>query len=615
MPVTPQDALLAAIKSRANPNQFNYGISTADAYVKTLRECVGSDICYRYAAAKNSSFDDVLRKAAKTLVYGNPEMVVDEGGIEFYKAVAGVSPKQYEGIELPKNTLMTFRHTLTSPRKDRDGDVLRTQGAVVDKNMLLLWQHVHTLPIGKYLMTLEHNQKHLKVFSCIVDMNELCHDAAVMIDNKMGRFSHGFRALDYSELKESLGATTSPGGFDVKAFEVMEESLVSVPSNVDATVDEVILSLVEGKKLKSPLMKAQGKSIREKRPLSIPITVDLKLAFNGQEINDENELADAVKQLTTSKCAGDGKCGCGCGGTPKETDAGANEEPTPALGAENAKVVGETAMCPKCKTPLNGGVCDDCGYEAAKHIAVWEPAKGAYITFELTQDLVGSLAEKCGGPGSGRPGPCPGSGDADEHQPFGASGSNENERDPAASNRKPPAKPAAPKKIDPKKALDIAKKHLSDIKTLDTQESDDADFHDVHVKSIAGMLHDAYKAGGGTAAPKDMFKAYESISARKVGPSSLVEKKSDREDFHQVHVSGIRQGIQAAYAMGQGFSLEEATAKPKKETTEITFKEAAGIVLALATPEERSKLRRSLDALDRAESEHQKATDYEALVR
>lgn len=293
MSVTQNETLLAAIRGReSNPNAFNYGIGTADAYVKTLQDCIGLPACYKYAAAKNVSFADSLKRASNTLVYGTEDMLLDE--VEYSRTV-GSSPKMYEDIVLPKNTLMVFRHTLTSPRKDRDGDILRTQGAQLDQKMLLLWQHVHTLPIGKLLAIHEHNAKHLKVISCIVDMSPLAHDAAVMIDNDMGRFSHGFRALEFTEMKAADGM--SPGGFDVKRFEIMEESLVSVPSNVDSDTDEVMLSLIEGGKMTSPLMKDIGKSIRGRRSIRVPVTVDLQLMLNGKEYGKSET-----------------KCACGCGG-------------------------------------------------------------------------------------------------------------------------------------------------------------------------------------------------------------------------------------------------------------------------------------------------------------
>ena len=253
--------LLNEIKARGESSTpYGQGIMTADRYVKTLHECAGSDMCYQFAATKQNSFDDVLRKAASTLVYRNEDMVADKDSIDF-KAGA------YGGIELPKDTLVVFRHVLTTPRKDRDGDILRTQGAEVDPKMLLLWQHVHTLPIGKMLGVVSHTDKSLELVSAIVDMNAVCHDAAVMVDNDMARFSHGFRALEFDRLKDDDGQDL--GGFDIKRFEVMEESIVSIPSNADAENTEVLLSLVEGGKLTSQMMKEVGKTIRAKRPLQV----------------------------------------------------------------------------------------------------------------------------------------------------------------------------------------------------------------------------------------------------------------------------------------------------------------------------------------------------------
>ncbi len=316
------DKLLSGIRSRQQKQaRFGYGILTADKYVRTLLERAGSDACYDAFSTKQTSFDDVLRKAARTLVYCNPDMVVEE--IEYSKQ-AGSRIKEFDGIELPKNTLMVFRHVLTSPRKDRDGDILRSEGAEVDPKMLLLWQHVHTLPIGKLLKVAEKGEDRLSVVSCIVDMNALSHDAAVMVDNGMGRFSHGFRALEFDEIK-GIGED-EPSGFDVKKFEIMEESLVSVPSNIDADTQEVMLSLVEEGKLTSPLMKEYGKTIRDKRNVRVPVKLDIQVTLNGKEISDA-KLPDRSGKTEGGKEGGDS-------GTSKEADEAARKE----KGTKNAEV-------------------------------------------------------------------------------------------------------------------------------------------------------------------------------------------------------------------------------------------------------------------------------------
>ena len=229
--LSPNEELVLAIRERSEKlTEFNGGILLADRYVKTISECVGSDLCYRLAAKGNTSFADIIKRASNTLTYNNPDMVVED--------VYGENKYEWRDsdgdlVELPKHTLMVFRHVLTTPRKDRDGDTMRTKGGRPDPKMSMLWQHVHTLPIGKMLAVHEHNERRLVLVSAIVDINDLAHDSAKMIEAGMGRFSHGFKALEFEKNKEG-------GGFDIKLFEIMEESLVSVPSNTDAENEEIV---------------------------------------------------------------------------------------------------------------------------------------------------------------------------------------------------------------------------------------------------------------------------------------------------------------------------------------------------------------------------------------
>ena len=291
------DMLLEAVRARAEKQtEFGYGIMTADRYVKNMQDFVGLDICYDYASTRQMSFDDAMQKARKTLVYSNPDMVV----LEKAKSAS------LEGITLPKNTLMVFKHVLTTPRKDRDGDILRTEGAMPDPRMLLLWQHVHTLPIGKMLAITEHNSKRLTLLSCIVDMNELSHDAAVMVDNDMARFSHGFRALEFNQMKENEGGATGAPGYEVTKFEILEESIVSVPSNADAEVEEVMMGLISTGKLTSPLMKEYGRAIRSRMPVMIASGISLNKGSEDGEVAEESADSASEETHATGEQAGDG---------------------------------------------------------------------------------------------------------------------------------------------------------------------------------------------------------------------------------------------------------------------------------------------------------------------
>jgi hypothetical protein len=353
MVMDPNDKLLKAIRGRSRKSaEFNYGIITADRYVKTLQDAIGLDRCYRFLAKGTTSFDDLMTKAARTLVYSNPDMELQ--GIDFKSEGGSIA-----GLELPKNTLMSFRHVLTSSRKDRDGDVLHSDGASVDPKMLLLWQHVHTMPIGKAVKVAEQNSNRLVMVSAIVDMNEVCHDSAVMIDNGMGRFSHGFRAIDFAEVKDDKEGVGETGGFDVKRFEILEESLVSVPANPDAETEEVLLSLVEGGKLTSTLMKEFGRGIRSRRPVAVSVPIELKVTVDVQNKTKEN--GDENKSGSRKAEGAEG----GGASTPKETDG----KPT---GGEEEEANDEKVTCPGCGeevVPDSDGKCPECGakIESAKN--------------------------------------------------------------------------------------------------------------------------------------------------------------------------------------------------------------------------------------------------------
>ena len=352
------DTLLQSIRSRQQKQtEFAYGIMTADKYVTTLKDVAGIDACWRFASKGNVSFQDVLEKAAKTLVYSNPDMELEEKLTDQYgRAKNGRMPS---GLELPKNTLMVFSHILTSSRKDRDGDVLHSEGMECDPKMLLLWQHVHTLPIGKMLAELEKNTKRIRLISCIVDLNETSHDSAVMIDNGMGRFSHGFRALEFDKVKASdvddKAKEEREGGFEIKRGEIMEESLVSVPANVDADTEEVLLSLVEGGKLTSPILKEVSKGIRDRRALSLPVKLDLKVTVNGQEVKGYEDKSTSGR--------GTGKEGTGETSPSKEAD-GDKDKGSPEDKAGNEE--GVIMVCSECEykgKPDAKGMCPECGAE------------------------------------------------------------------------------------------------------------------------------------------------------------------------------------------------------------------------------------------------------------
>lgn len=252
--------LLAKIKTRKGAGlRFGQGFWTADKFVSSLAECIGPGICQTNFGVAGKSFSEAVKEASGRLTYSGDMLAINEHELVTKLATSTSAMKKMLGeVDLPAHSMMAFVHTLTTPREDRDGDVLETAGAVLDSKMPLLWQHVHTLPIGRALKTIEHNEERLRLASVLLDLNPLTSDAAKLLEAGALRFSHGFRALDFSERnKEVAGAP----GFRVKSYEIMEESLVSVPSNIDAEVE-----LLSRGKLKSPVFVAHAKAMQRALP-------------------------------------------------------------------------------------------------------------------------------------------------------------------------------------------------------------------------------------------------------------------------------------------------------------------------------------------------------------
>lgn len=318
---TVHDKLVKAIRARTSRKElFGTGILAADRYVGSMVECLGDEQCVKLYGdlVEQPDWEAMKKEAESRLTHSNEDMVVEEKHTSGNWKDAGIGD-----IEVPKRALIVFRNTITSPRKDRDGDILRSEGAEVDPRMLLLWQHIPTLPIGKMLNVHYQGKDRVSLNSCIVDMNPLCHDAAVMVDEGMARFSHGFQALEVEELKDAID------GFDIKRYGMLEESVVSIPSNVDAEVEEVLLSLVDGKKLTSGFMKARAEVIRSKRATPVPgVQMRFDVDYVGDVLNHVNP-GDSITFHKTGECSVTKKEGCGCGENEEavsELDDGACRE-------------------------------------------------------------------------------------------------------------------------------------------------------------------------------------------------------------------------------------------------------------------------------------------------
>jgi HK97 family phage prohead protease len=283
--VKPQEKVLELLRSRTKRRaEFGYGITTADQYLRRAIAEAGRAVTHRTFEIGNP--EEAIQKAADRLVYANPDMVAEK------RAASRASFKELlpEGVDAPAHTQMVFRHTITTPREDRDKDILETGGAMLDPKAPLLWQHINDLPIGAVLAEVEHTKKILRAVTALLDLNELTEDAAKLIEADVLRFSHGFRVLDFEERKAE---EDSPwGGLLIKRFEIMEVSLVSVPSNIDAE-----LEMFARGKLASDYFRAHAKHFLEERKKAQAPGITLP---NGGDTQLTLKLGGAEIQLKTT---------------------------------------------------------------------------------------------------------------------------------------------------------------------------------------------------------------------------------------------------------------------------------------------------------------------------
>lgn len=325
-----QKRLLAEVKKRIDANfafkSFGSGLSVAGQYMKGWFDCIDSDAC---DYLKNLNLQEAIKRADNTLTWcdskATPSDATSIKGEDFDASLKRF--KLPDGIEVPKNSLMVFRNVITTNDEDRDGDVLQTRGAKIDTPMPLLWQHNSALPIGKMLGVDKHTDKLLRVFSVLLDMNDLTEDTAKLIEAGAMRISHGFIPLKFKEREED-SKRVPWRGFEINEFEIMEESVVSVPSNRAAVID-----MSSRDAFKSPEMKTIGRLLEKEETGKIWPGFDLiekkRREFDlvkGDGEDDGEDDESKCENCDDPKCEGcEGKSakdgGCRCGGTCKKCKA------------------------------------------------------------------------------------------------------------------------------------------------------------------------------------------------------------------------------------------------------------------------------------------------------
>lgn len=239
-------------------------INSAKAFLTHLAKSVGKGRIAKHLDVSDNDVADAIEKAGSSLTWFDPDNATPPGWVWKDKDSNGVKVggsllvKDDAGEKLSTDSIMDFDCIVTTGRRDRDGDVLSPKGALVDPKMPLLWQHLPFSPIGKMVKLLEQTDDKVTARFAILD-TVLGRDAAVLVRGGALRISHGFAPIEYNPLKDDAGKDL--GGWNITKYAMMETSVVSIPSNVDAEITQW-----QAGKLHHPLVKGWCALLNRSRP-------------------------------------------------------------------------------------------------------------------------------------------------------------------------------------------------------------------------------------------------------------------------------------------------------------------------------------------------------------
>lgn len=132
----------------------------------------------------------------------------------------------------------TITGIASTPKQDRDNDILDMVGAKFALPIPLLWQHNHNQPIGE-VTDATVTEDGIEITATIVKIDEdgalktRTDEAWQSIKSGLVKcLSIGFRPLEYNYLEDSWG-------LHIKEWEWYELSAVTVPANPDAVITSV----------------------------------------------------------------------------------------------------------------------------------------------------------------------------------------------------------------------------------------------------------------------------------------------------------------------------------------------------------------------------------------
>lgn len=250
--------------------------------------------------------------------------------------------KAFSEKELKDGAILEFDGICSTKKKDRDGDVIDSNGLELDHKMPLLWQHAQFSPVGKHLSLIEQSETKWASKWAIAD-TALGRDAAILVKFGALRLSIGFKPLELEPLSiEDDGVNKWVTGWHIKRATVVETSLVSVPANADANILRVFEKEFDGickalPSLKHDAVKHWAKAISDTRPVIVQgVTLETKDTIGGELPAEKMEKCPQCGEMTMDSTGTCTKCGYVHG---KSTEA-----ETKAIETKDAKEVESKGM-------------------------------------------------------------------------------------------------------------------------------------------------------------------------------------------------------------------------------------------------------------------------------
>lgn len=317
-------------------------------YLRRLRSAIGNDEqMAKEFGTSVPAIDAAIKSAKGHLTWFDPEHAspvavgTKDGSVPTW---TGQRLSKAEGSEaLAEGSILDFECIATTARRDRDGDVLEPKGAIVDPKLPLLWQHMPFSPIGRMTTLLDQDEKRVAMRCCVLD-TLLGRDAAVLIKGGALRISHGFAPIEYNPLKDDAGKDM--GGWRISKYAMMEVSVVSIPSNVDAEI-----TAFSGGKLHHPIVKGWCETLFRNRTKTVTSGFDPS--------SGKLELTINLNGLDLKAVGGKGKKAGGTGGAQDDDE----EEDD-----KNAPDGGKTWTCEGCGkgNAADAAECAGCGMAKPK---------------------------------------------------------------------------------------------------------------------------------------------------------------------------------------------------------------------------------------------------------